>query len=69
VWIHQKGNAAGRAQFGGADVQTWNDGEGEEGEEEEEVVAVRDHINELGMPNDGYDYSRHLKPIGKWIEV
>lgn len=25
----------------------------------------KDHINELGFVNDGYDYSKHLKTIGK----
>jgi hypothetical protein len=24
----------------------------------------RDHINELGFRNDGYDYSQHLKEMG-----
>lgn len=24
----------------------------------------KDHVNELGLPNDGYDYEQHLKPIG-----
>lgn len=25
----------------------------------------RDHINSLGLPNDGYDYDQHLKSIGE----
>ncbi|CAM9889532.1 unnamed protein product, partial [Laminaria digitata] len=24
----------------------------------------KDHINKLGLPNDGYDYDQHLKSIG-----
>ncbi len=26
---------------------------------------ARDHINEFGMPNDGYDYSQHLREMGE----
>ena len=29
--------------------------------------ASKDHINELGFANDGYDYSKHLKQLGKII--
>lgn len=29
--------------------------------------AKRDHINALGLPNDGYDYDRHLKSMGEKI--
>lgn len=25
----------------------------------------RDHINALGLPNDGYDYEQHLKSMGE----
>ncbi|CAN0350043.1 unnamed protein product, partial [Discosporangium mesarthrocarpum] len=28
-----------------------------------ELYAAGDHINSLGLPNDGYDYERHLKTI------
>ena len=27
--------------------------------------AKRDHINALGLPNDGYDYSQHLRSMGQ----
>ena len=26
--------------------------------------AGEDHVNAMGLPNDGYDYEKHLKPIG-----
>lgn len=26
--------------------------------------ADRDHINALGLPNDGYDYEQHFKSMG-----
>jgi hypothetical protein len=29
------------------------------------LQEARDHINEMGLPNDGYDYSQHLKEIGR----
>mmetsp|Transcript_47850 Transcript_47850/g.82300 ORF Transcript_47850/g.82300 Transcript_47850/m.82300 type:complete len:126 (-) Transcript_47850:22-399(-) len=29
-----------------------------------ENLKGKDHINELGLPNDGYDYSKHMKQIG-----
>jgi hypothetical protein len=25
----------------------------------------KDHINELGFANDGYDYSQHLRELGR----
>lgn len=28
------------------------------------IFAQGDHINELGLPNDGYDYSKHMKEAG-----
>ena len=28
------------------------------------VRKGRDHVNELGFKNDGYDYSKHLKAMG-----
>ena len=30
---------------------------------------VKDHINELGFVNDGYDYSKHLRTIGDPISL
>ena len=27
--------------------------------------SVRNHVNELGLPNDGYDYSQHLRSMGQ----
>jgi len=29
--------------------------------------AKRDHINALGLPNDGYDYDQHLKSMGERV--
>lgn len=29
------------------------------------LQEARDHINEMGLPNDGYDYAQHLKEIGR----
>lgn len=34
-----------------------------------EVWKKGDHINEFGLPNDGYDYSKHLKQMGKKIHL
>ncbi len=28
------------------------------------LTATKDHINELGFANDGYDYSQHLRDLG-----
>ena len=28
-------------------------------------AKVMNHINELGLPNDGYDYSQHLRSMGQ----
>ncbi|CAM9550127.1 unnamed protein product, partial [Hapterophycus canaliculatus] len=36
------------------------DGKGKGGS----VGVKRDHINALGLPNDGYDYDQHLKSMG-----
>lgn len=44
-------------------------GEGQEGEGEEERLEWRDHVNALGLPNDGYDYGRHLKRMGAWVPM
>ena len=30
-----------------------------------EFKNMQDHINELGFLNDGYDYSQHLREMGK----
>lgn len=30
-----------------------------------QTTASRDHVNELGLPNDGYDYSKHLREMGE----
>lgn len=29
-------------------------------------IKPKDHINELGFVNDGYDYSKHLKTLGRY---
>ena len=29
-----------------------------------DVLAEEDHVNEMGLPNDGYDYTRHVKEGG-----
>lgn len=29
------------------------------------AAGKRDHINALGLPNDGYDYDQHLKSMGE----
>lgn len=59
----QRGNAAARAAAG--DKQQWAGGEGKEGEGDGgERPKWRDHVNALGLPNDGYDYGRHLKRMG-----
>lgn len=29
------------------------------------AAEKRDHINALGLPNDGYDYDQHLKSMGE----
>jgi len=31
-----------------------------------EWSTAKDHVNEFGLPNDGYDYSQHLRTIGEW---
>eukprot|EP01031_Cornospumella_fuschlensis_P038185 gene38185-46397_t len=39
----------------------------ESSSEQAPIVSFRerkDHVNELGLPNDGYNYEQHLKPIG-----
>jgi hypothetical protein len=28
------------------------------------AARTRDHINELGLPNDGYDYAKHMRATG-----
>lgn len=48
-----RGNAAGKGKGKGKDAFDALTGEG------------RDHINALGLPNDGYDYDQHLKSIGE----
>ena len=55
----QRGNAAARAQAG--DESKDSD---EEASQASGKVRWRDHVNELGLPNDGYDYGRHLKTMG-----
>jgi len=55
----QRGNAAARAQAG--DESKDSD---EEASQASGKVRWRDHVNELGLPNDGYDYRRHLKTMG-----
>lgn len=57
--MEQRGNAAARASVGNA--AEWDD---------QSVASSgrgqwRDHVNELGLPNDGYDYGKHLKSMGK----
>jgi len=47
----KRGNAADR-------------GEATEPSQREKDIRWRDHINELGLPNDGYNYGRHLKTMG-----
>ena len=36
----------------------------ESGSPHETRKLRRDHINDLGLPNDGYDYSQHMRTIG-----
>ena len=31
----------------------------------EKLRSRKDHINELGFKNDGYDYSKHMKEMGE----
>lgn len=56
---YKRGNAAARAQTG--DDSKDSD---EEAGESSKKMRWRDHVNELGLPNDGYDYGRHLKTMG-----
>ena len=28
------------------------------------TTSRKDHVNELGLPNDGYDYTQHMKAMG-----
>src|SRR5690554_6363012 len=30
----------------------------------DDLFCKGDHVNQYGLPNDGYDYSHHLKEIG-----
>lgn len=63
IQCRQRGNAAARASVG--DRQAWTEG-GEQAAGGEERPQWRDHVNTLGLPNDGYDYGRHLKRMGGW---
>lgn len=35
----------------------------------EKLSTNKDHINEMGFINDGYDYSQHLKEMGRSLAV
>ena len=61
VLMEQRGNAAARSSIG--NESAW------EGESVSSGAhgQWRDHVNELGLPNDGYDYGKHLKSIGMYI--
>lgn len=59
---------SGGGKVPGADIEGFEDMIGGPGRDSSLTVpwgSIKDHVNELGLPNDGYDYNQHLRTMGE----